>query len=81
MLVLARKNDLGHARLGFAISKKNAKLAVSRNRIKRVVRESFRLHIYKIGAYDVIVLGKPGLDRLNRKEIRREIDQQWLRLK
>jgi ribonuclease P protein component len=40
--VLARKNDVRCPRLGLAISKRNAKHAVTRNRIKRVVRESFR---------------------------------------
>jgi len=44
LTVLARQNDLGHPRLGLAISKKSAKRAVDRNRIKRVFRESFRLH-------------------------------------
>jgi len=81
LLILARKNDLGYPRLGLAISKKNAKLAVSRNRIKRIVRESFRFHLQKMEAYDVIVLGKPGIDKLTKKEIRLNIDQQWLRLK
>ena len=37
-----RDNDLGHARLGLAISKRVSKRAVERNRIKRLLRESFR---------------------------------------
>ncbi|MDT8283270.1 MAG: ribonuclease P protein component, partial [Gammaproteobacteria bacterium] len=41
--VLARPNNLQHARLGTAFSKKRVKLAVERNRLKRVARESFRL--------------------------------------
>jgi putative membrane protein insertion efficiency factor len=42
--VLARANVLGYPRLGLAISRKVAKSAVARNRIKRIVRESFRHH-------------------------------------
>jgi len=41
--VLARPNDLQHARLGTAFTKKRVKLAVARNRLKRISRESFRL--------------------------------------
>jgi len=41
--VLARPNTLLHARLGMAFSKKRVKLAVARNRLKRISRESFRL--------------------------------------
>ena len=40
--VLARENTATNPRLGLAISKRNARLAVTRNRIKRIVRESFR---------------------------------------
>lgn len=78
--LLVRKNKQGYPRLGLAISKKNAKLAVSRNRIKRIVRESFRLHVNEIGGYDVIVLAKRGIDCLTKTELRKQIDQLWSRL-
>ena len=54
--VLARTNDLGHDRLGLAISKKCAHRAVDRNRLKRVVRESFRLDQCRLNGSDVVVL-------------------------
>ncbi|MDX1507243.1 MAG: ribonuclease P protein component, partial [Woeseiaceae bacterium] len=40
--VLSRDNELACARLGLAISKKHCKKATARNRLKRIVRESFR---------------------------------------
>jgi len=57
--VLARANSLPHHRLGMAVSKKKCPLAVGRNRIKRVVRESFRKHLAEQlppCALDIIVL-------------------------
>lgn len=75
--MLATANHLGHPRLGMAISRKNVKRAVKRNLIKRQLRESFRLHQAIIGDFDVVVLAKPGSDRLERHELREEIDSCW----
>ena len=41
--MLYRKNDLGLSRLGIIVPKKIVKLAISRNRHKRVIKEQFRL--------------------------------------
>jgi ribonuclease P protein component len=57
--VLARRNGRQPARLGLAISIKCAVRAVDRNRIKRVVRESFRRHRYSLHGVDVVVLCRP----------------------
>ncbi len=42
-IILYKPNHLGHARLGLALSKKHIAKAHDRNRIKRVLRDSFRL--------------------------------------
>jgi ribonuclease P protein component len=60
VLVFARVNDLGRARLGLAISKKCAKSAVQRNRIKRLVRESFRRLRLELPGADFVVLCRAG---------------------
>lgn len=75
--VLARKNELGHARLGLAISKKCAKRAVDRNRIKRLFRESFRLNQHQLPCVDIIAMCKPSAISLNSKDMRKQIDTQW----
>jgi len=41
--VLARRNESNCSRLGMAVSRQVDRHAVGRNRIKRVIRESFRL--------------------------------------
>jgi ribonuclease P protein component len=62
-LVLVLKNDLESARLGLAISKKICRLAVDRNRIKRVIRESFRHNQSELVGLDLVVVGRRGLSR------------------
>ena len=44
-----------HARLGLVVTKKGNAKAVRRNRIKRIVRETFRQHQPSLGTYDVVV--------------------------
>jgi ribonuclease P protein component len=51
----------GSARLGILISKKHAALATDRNRIKRCIREAFRLAQVQLGALDVLVRPPYGL--------------------
>jgi ribonuclease P protein component len=43
------------ARLGLVIAKRNAQLASSRNAIKRVIRESFRVRRHQLPPGDYIV--------------------------
>ena len=78
--LLARKTSLGQARLGMAISKKIARRAVDRNRIKRNVRESFRLTRYELGAIDIVVLARRGLESKSNHEMRASLDSLWPKL-
>ncbi len=50
--------DEMHPRLGLAVSKKNFKRAVDRNLIKRVIRESFRLHQASLTGLDIVVMSR-----------------------
>jgi ribonuclease P protein component len=75
--VIARNNGLEHARLGLAISKKSAKRAVDRNRIKRIFRESFRLNQHTLPCVDIIAMCKPSAVSLNNQEMRKQIETQW----
>ena len=43
MTAFIRRNEAGHHRLGITASKRVARLAVDRNRMKRLLREMFRL--------------------------------------
>lgn len=79
-LVLARSNQLGRPRLGLVIAKKHIRLAVQRNRIKRLIRESFRQQQQSLTGIDVIVLARKGMDELSNAVISKQLDQQWQRV-
>lgn len=80
-LLLASSNEQPHARIGFVFAKKNIKHAVQRNRIKRIVRESFRANQLNLPALDFVILGRKGIAELDNAEIRAMIDALWFKLK
>jgi len=80
LLILASTNQLDHPRLGLVIAKKNVRLAVQRNRIKRHTRETFRLKQHKMPNIDAIVLARRGIDNLSDEQQAALLDQQWHRL-
>jgi ribonuclease P protein component len=47
--------DAGDARLGLLVTRRHAARASDRNRIKRCVREAFRLEQSRLGAVDLLV--------------------------
>lgn len=74
-LLLAKKNHLPHPRLGLAITKKKAQLAVVRNHIKRHIRNSFRTHKTQLNNYDIIFLLRKNINKENLATIPAEIQQ------
>jgi ribonuclease P protein component len=62
------------------IAKKNVRLAVQRNRIKRVAREFFRSLPDSEPALDVVLLTRRGIDQLDNAELSSILLQQWQKL-
>jgi len=80
LTVLARQNELGHARLGLAISKRTIKAAVGRNRVKRLVRESFRQHQQSLAGLDIVVLSRNAAPQASNSELALALQTHWQRI-
>ncbi|WP_238486436.1 ribonuclease P protein component [Motilimonas eburnea] len=78
--ILAKANGLNHPRLGLAIPKKHIKLAVGRNRVKRIVRESFRTRQHQLPAVDLVVIAKGGSGDLSNEELTKLLGKLWQRI-
>ena len=80
LLLLAKINDRPGHRLGLVIAKKNVRLAVHRNRIKRVAREIFRTLPSSEPPMDVVLLAKRGIGQLDNATLSSILLQQWQKL-
>ncbi len=75
--VLAIDNDCGHPRLGMAIARRRLPRAVARNRVKRLIRETFREQAGEMRAVDIVVLARDAAARLPAASLRRELEGHW----
>jgi len=72
LVVHYQPNSLQHARLGLVVGKKTAKLSVSRNYMRRVLREFFRLQQDEIRPVDLVVRVQKKFDRSDFIQIKHE---------
>lgn len=79
-LVLARPNGLEHPRLGLVIAKKKVRLAVQRNRIKRITRDSFRLQQHSLPPVDLLLVARADLGMLENADLHAVLLDTWKRL-
>jgi len=77
--VLCRENNKDIARLGLAISKKHCRQATGRNRIKRVVRESFRQHQADLAGLDIVVINQAAAKNAANKQLFDSMSTHWQR--
>jgi len=75
-----RLNELDGARLGMAVSKRVSKRAVERNRIRRQIRESFRLCRAELPACDVLVIARASAAGQDNAILRTDLNALWRKL-
>ena len=75
--VLVRANVVEGARLGLVFSTRCARSAVARNRLKRLVRESFRHNQERLKGLDIVVIGKQGAPEQTNSQLRSLLEQHW----
>lgn len=74
--VYARPCGAG-ARLGLAVAKKAVASAAARARIKRLVRESFRLNRGHLPEADIVVQARGAAAKRDNGELRASLDWHW----
>jgi ribonuclease P protein component len=73
----ASPNATGGARLGLAVSIKAAGSSVQRNRLRRLIRESFRLRQHELPAVDVVVSARSQARTARNIELRSSLNGLW----
>lgn len=79
-VVIAANNGEAHARLGLALAKRRIRRAVDRNRVKRVVRESFRHVRPDLPATDIVVLARSRTATIDNASLTAQLTRIWQRL-
>lgn len=75
--MLAHPNLGLHARLGVIVAKRVMKRAVDRNRVRRLIRESFRHHQETLGGLDIVVLVRCNCSDKPTEVLFNCLKQQW----
>ena len=78
--LLFRENDQDGARLGMVIGKKAVRYSVARNRIRRIIRENFRLTRLGLPKIDLIILARRDIAEFPASELNHKISKLWHRL-
>ena len=74
---LAKKNNCGCPRLGLAVPKRHIHSSVKRNRIKRIIRESFRIKQKQFNGFDLVVLIRGPIKNLTKARFDMVLDKNW----
>jgi ribonuclease P protein component len=78
--LLSKQNSYEHPRFGIIVSKKAARLSVTRSRIKRIAREVFRQAKSDLPNQDMVFIARYGSDHVTNQELRKCIKKMLTRL-
>jgi ribonuclease P protein component len=70
-------NEAGEARLGMAVGLRAVGNAVRRNRLRRLIRESFRMHRQEMPAVDVLVTARAAAKTATNRQVFESLARHW----
>jgi ribonuclease P protein component len=73
-------NHETHPRLGLAIATRTLGTAVARNLVKRLTRESFRLHQHTLPSVDIMVAARDAAARASASDLRASLAKHWMNI-
>ncbi len=73
-LAYYRSNEMACARMGAITSKRNIRFAVMRNRIRRILKEQFRLNQHELPSLDIVFIAKREANKVENKELQQCIE-------
>ena len=79
--ITVQPNDLGLARLGLAVASKPFGGSVPRNRIRRLIRESFRLRQHDLPDVDLVVSARSAAKAASPAQLRASLEGLWDKVK
>ena len=79
-LFLAKISEQPNSRLGIVVAKKKVRRAHERNRVKRLARESFRLHQQQSNVLDIVVMPKIGIEVISNAELHQQLQMAWQKM-
>ena len=78
--MLYRNSGESSARLGLAIQAKRVRTAPARNRLRRLIRESFRMRQMELAGLDIVVLPRDESVRAKNDRIFSSLASHWTKL-
>jgi ribonuclease P protein component len=77
---VVQPNGVGMPRLGLSVAARILRLAVQRNRIRRIIRESFRQHQQSLPALDIVVGLRSSPRDVDNAQLRRSLEKLWQKI-
>ena len=78
-LILAKPSSTARSRIGIVVAKKHIRNAARRNRVKRIIREHFRLSQPSV-SLDLVILARKPADQLSNPLVWQDLHHLWLAL-
>ena len=78
--VNAQANGLTCARLGMSIAARILRRAVDRNRLRRLIRESFRVNQPRLPAIDIVIGVRAGVQSVDNALLRSALEKIWQKI-